>query len=68
MTPAAVAEPLKSSSTGAAAQMILATLEEIKTKLSAAGKDIDFEHLKKDMLVLASKLVRQARELYRIAA
>jgi hypothetical protein len=60
---------LESSSTGAAAQMIVATVEEIKTKLStAAGKDIAFEPWKKDMLALASKLVRQARELYRIAA
>ncbi|HEX6099495.1 MAG TPA: P-loop NTPase fold protein [Thermoanaerobaculia bacterium] len=60
---------LTSSSAGAGGQMIMTTVDAMITRLGTApGHPADLEQWRNDLLALASKLVRQARELYQNAA
>lgn len=59
---------LQSSSAGAGGQLIMITVEQINAKFAYPAEGSAFDPWKKELLGLASKLVRQARELYQVAA
>ena len=59
---------LQTSSAGAGAQLIMITVEQMNAKLAIPPEGRLFDGWKTELLALASKLVRQARQLYQTAA